>query len=437
VPSESNGKEEQIEGYVMSSHAFEAQLSIEQSDPNSPLYSATTFEDLELPKELLDGIYAKSFNKPSRIQGAALPVILGSKGTKVTNLIAQAQSGTGKTAAFTLAMLKRANPDLPYTQALCLCPTRELARQIYTEVCQIGKFTKHSPLLVVPEEPLPHVISAPIVIGTPGKVLDLLGRRKLLLNRLNTYVLDEADVMIDSQGLGDTSKRIQHALPKDCLVLLFSATFSEKVEKFAVSIVPDPKTNIRLEKEKISLEKIQQFYIDCKSENNKFSILSDLYGYMDVGQSIIFVQSVVGAQTLNKKMKDAGHTVSLIHGGKEASPQERDRVIDDFRKGTTKVLIASNVLARGIDILQVSLVINYDIPVGHSGIPDPETYIHRIGRSGRFGREGIAINFVHDNHSKSQLKQISDYYNKDIKELTVDKLDELPKMLRKLTLSGV
>jgi ATP-dependent RNA helicase DDX19/DBP5 len=148
------------------------------------------------------------------------------------------------------------------------------------------------------------------------------------------------------------------------------------------------------------------------------------------------LKTIHGAQQLKKRMTESGHTVSLIHGGKETTPQERDKTIDDFRKGLTKVLISSNVLARGIDILQVSLVINYDIPA--EGLKaDPETYIHRIGRSGRFGREGIAINFVHDAQSKEQLKYISDYYHKQIKELSISQLEELPKMLRKLALPGV
>jgi ATP-dependent RNA helicase DDX19/DBP5 len=309
-----------------------------------------------------------------------------------------------------------------------------LARQIYDVVCKMGKFTKHKPLLVISEERLPAKITNSIIIGTPGKVNDLITRGSLPTKSIKVFVLDEADVMLDTQGLAEQTLRIKRMLPKDCQNLFFSATFSDRVAEFANKVVPKPVTSIRLKKEELSLEKIKQYYVDCGSEKNKFDVLSDIYGYLNVGQSIIFVHTIKTAQALHRQMIDAGHTVSILHGGKEMSPADRDRIIDSFRNGAIKVLISTNVLARGIDILQVSLVINYDLPLDANNRPDPETYIHRIGRSGRFGRSGIAINFVHDAQSKAVLRAIGDYYKREILQLPVEKIEDLPRILKELNL---
>ncbi|KAL6043828.1 RNA helicase required for poly(A+) mRNA export [Balamuthia mandrillaris] len=267
----------------------EDKLIVDQSDPTSPLYSVHSFEELGLAPELLRGVYALGYNKPSRIQEAALPIALGNP---PQNLIAQAQSGTGKTAAFTLSMLSRSTPE-PYPQALCVCPTRELARQIHSVVSEMGKFSEIKPLLVVRDAPIPKTkITHQIVIGTPGKLLDLLKHRTLDTSRIKVFVLDEADEMLALQGLSPQTLRLKNALPgkgKNCQILLFSATYDDKVAKFAYQVVPKPHVSIRLERKQLSLDKIAQFYIDCGSEGNKFNVLAELYCYLSVGQSIIFV----------------------------------------------------------------------------------------------------------------------------------------------------
>jgi ATP-dependent RNA helicase DDX19/DBP5 len=399
---------------------------VEQDDPNSPLHSVKTFEQLNLKPELLQGIYGMGYNKPSKIQESTLPVILSEP---PRNIIAQAQSGTGKTAAFALGMLSRSDPLIQQPQALCVCPTRELARQILDVVSQMGKFTKIQIQLVVKDIIFPKLISAQIVIGTPGKILDLIKTRTLNTNNIKIFVLDEADQMIDKQGLGDQSIKLKKCLPPKCQILLFSATFKDQVRLFAGNIVPRPCFNISLKVSELTVDGIKQLYIDCKNEPNKFKILSEIYAYLTVGQSIIFVQTRRTAQELSDKMKASGHTVSLLHGGDEI---ERDRVIDDFRDGKTKVLITTNVLARGIDILTVMMVINFDIPLDADNKPDPQTYIHRIGRSGRFGRKGVAINFIHDDISKRNLKYIENYLQKPIQEFPSNKLEDIQTILEQL-----
>jgi len=403
---------------------------LEQQDPTSPLYSVRSFEELNLAKELLNGIYAMGFNRPSKIQEAALPIILAKE---PKNLIAQAQSGTGKTAAFVLCMLSRVDVNVNAPQALCVCPTRELARQIVDNVNKMGQFSKAKTQLVVKDTEVPKRIESQIVVGTPGRILDLIKNNVLALQKLKVFVLDEADIMIDREGLGEQSVKIRKMLPRTCQILLFSATFKPTVREFASRIVPQPCYDIRLKRKQLTLDGIKQLHIDCGSEEKKFDVLSDIYGYLTVGQSIIFVHTRKTAIDLTAKMLKAGHTVSLLHGGEDMSPSQRDKVIDDFRDAKTKVLITTNVLARGIDILQVMMVINYDLPLDVHNRPDTETYLHRIGRSGRFGRKGIAINFVHDDVSRKNLKYLEEFFQRQIPSLPIDQIPEIQNLLNAMT----
>jgi len=258
----------------------------------------------------------------------------------------------------------------------------------------------------------------------------LVKNRIIDMRKIKIFVLDEADMMLDEQGLKDTTMRVHQALPRQCQVLLFSATYDDEVTKFAMKIVPQPRTIIRLERSQLTLDKISQFYFKCQNDQQKFDTLSDIYAYLTIGQSIIFCQRKDTADWLAKNMRQAGHTVSLLHGNMESA--ERDKIIDDFRSGKTKVLVTTNVLARGIDILQITLVINYDVPVDRRGYPDFKTYLHRIGRSGRFGRSGIALNFISDERSFSVLKQIEEYFNRPIVPFPSGDLSQLDQMLREL-----
>ncbi|OQR99140.1 ATP-dependent RNA helicase DBP5 [Achlya hypogyna] len=430
-------------GQGLDDQEYTDSLTVLQNDPNTNLYSAVTFEELNLPENLLKGVYAMKFTKPSKIQSVALPMILANP---PENLIGQAQSGSGKTATFVLGMLYRASidPTLKQVQSLCLAPTRELARQIMAVANIMGKFCGIETFLAVPGNDVERgqTVTAQIVVGTPGRVESLIKKKQLNLKDLKIFVLDEADVMIDESGMRDRSLAIKKYSPHrasafvilatqirnaSCQILLFSATYADDVREFAEKLVPNHNI-ITVKKEKLSLDGIKQFWLDCKSQENKYEVLSDIFGLLNVGKSVIFVQSRETAKKLTASMREKGHSCGILHGA-DMAKEVRDKVLDEFRLGTTKVLITTNVLARGIDVLGVSLVVNFDIPVTRENRPDPETYLHRIGRTGRFGRKGAAINFVYDNKSKRDLAEIEAYYEKEIIEAPADDLEALEKLL--------
>ncbi|RIB02737.1 DEAD-domain-containing protein [Gigaspora rosea] len=401
---------------------------------DEPLLSVTKFEELNLSPNVLKGIYEMGFTTPSKIQAKALPLLLK---TPPQNMIGQSQSGTGKTAAFVLTMLSRIDYNLKAPQALCLTPSRELARQIMVEVRKMGKYT---PVITAEAIRESHVkasgksrheefAEAQLIVGTPGTVYDLLKKKVIEKKHMKIFVLDEADNMLDQQGLGDQSIRIKNMMPRECQIVLFSATYSNDVRSFATRFAPNA-NQFSLKVEELSVKTIKQFYMDCKNDEHKFEVLDDLYTLLTIGQSIIFVQKRETADRIAKRMTDKGHKVINLHGG--LSTAERDEVMDGFRKGSAKVLITTNVLSRGIDVLQVNLVINYDIPMDLSGRnPDFETYLHRIGRTGRFGRTGVSINFVHDAVSWEMVQAIQKHFQRDIVKVPTDDWDTVEKILRK------
>ncbi|XP_051947911.1 ATP-dependent RNA helicase DDX19A [Xyrauchen texanus] len=402
------------------------QVEVLQRDPNSPLYSVKTFEELRLKPQLLKGVYEMGFNRPSKIQENALPMMLAEP---PQNLIAQSQSGTGKTAAFVLAMLSHVDPTLKWTQCLCISPTYELALQTGKVIEQMGKF--------YPEVTLAYAVRGhrmergveireQIVIGTPGTVLVWCIKRKLIdPKKIKVFVLDEADVMIATQGHQDQSIRIQRMLPRGCQMLLFSATFEESVWKFAERIVPDPNI-IKLKREEETLDTIKQYYVLCNSKEDKFNALCNIYGAITIAQAMIFCHVNSENNRLAGQMSKEGHQVALLSG--EMVVEQRAAVIERFREGKEKVLITTNVCARGIDVEQVSVVINFDLPLDKDNNPDNETYLHRIGRTGRFGKRGLAINMVDSQRSMEILKTIERHFNKKILRLDTDDLDEIEKI---------
>lgn len=413
---------------VKSEYEVKVNLADLQADPNSPLYSVKSFEELGLAPELLKGLYAMKFQKPSKIQERALPLLLHNP---PKNMIAQSQSGTGKTAAFSLTMLTRVDVTLgDVTQAICLAPSRELARQTLEVIQEMGKFTKITSQLIVPDSFAKNqAIKAHVVVGTPGTVLDLMRRKLINLPQVKIFVLDEADNMLDKQGLGDQCIRVKKFLPKNAQLVLFSATFDESVRAYAKKVVPNANT-LELQRNEVNVGAIKQLYMDCNDENHKYEVLCELYGLLTIGSSIIFVSMKKTANTLYAKLKQEGHQVSILHG--DLQSQERDRLIDDFREGRSKVLITTNVLARGIDIPTVSMVVNYDLPTLPNGQPDPSTYIHRIGRTGRFGRKGVAISFVHDKKSYTVLSAIQKYFGDiEMTRVPTDDWDEVEKIVKK------
>ncbi|KAM6976952.1 ATP-dependent RNA helicase DDX19A [Aplochiton taeniatus] len=406
------------------------EVEVLQRDPNSPLFSIKTFEELRLKPQLLRGVYDMGFNRPSRIQENALPMMLAEP---PQNMIAQSQSGTGKTAAFVLAMLSHVNPDDKWTQCLCISPTYELALQTGKVIEQMGKYS--------PEVKLAYAIRGnrvergtklqeQLIIGTPGTVLDWCTKLKLIdPKKIRVFVLDEADVMIATQGHQDQSIRIQRQevmLPKDCQMLLFSATFEDSVWQFAERVVPDPNI-IKLKREEETLDTIKQYYMLCKEKEDKFSALCNLYGSITIAQIMIFCHTRRNASWLASELVKEGHQVALLSG--EMTVEQRAAVIDRFREGKEKVLVTTNVCSRGIDVEQVSVVVNFDLPVDMDGNPDNETYLHRIGRTGRFGKRGVAINMVDSQRSMDILNVIENHFNRKIEKLHTDDIDEIRKKI--------
>eukprot|EP00069_Balaena_mysticetus_P000398 bmy_14560T0 len=345
------------------------------------------------------------------------------------NLIAQSQSGTGKTAAFVLAMLSRVEPAERYPQCLCLSPTYELALQTGKVIEQMGRFHPELKLAyAVRGNKLERgqKISEHIVIGTPGTVLDWCSKLKFIdPKKIKVFVLDEADVMIATQGHQDQSVRIQRMLPRNCQMLLFSATFEDSVWKFAQKVVPDPNI-IKLKREEETLDTIKQYYVLCNSRDEKFQALCNIYGAITIAQAMIFCHTRKTASWLAAELSKEGHQVALLSG--EMVVEQRAAVIERFREGKEKVLVTTNVCARGIDVEQVSVVINFDLPVDKDGNPDNETYLHRIGRTGRFGKRGLAVNMVDSKHSMNILNRIQEHFNKKIERLDTDDLDEIEKI---------
>ncbi|MCJ1376237.1 RNA helicase required for poly(A+) mRNA export [Loxospora ochrophaea] len=390
---------------------MEYDVNVKLANESSPLLSVKTFEELGLNQNILKGIYNMRFQRPSKIQEKALPLLLANP---PTNLIGQSQSGTGKTAAFVLNMLTRLDLSTPEMQrspqALCLAPTRELARQIIGVIQVMGQFvegiTVAGSIKLDPSMRNQRVESS-IVVGTPGTTLDMIKRRQLDPMKIKVLVLDEADNMLDQQGLGEQCLRVKMMLPKTVQVVLFSATFPENVVKYATKFAPNS-NQITLRHEELTVEGIKQLYMDCTSELNKYEVLVKLYGLMTIGSSIIFVKRRDTAIEIDRRMTAEGHKVASLTGGYEGA--DRDRIIDSFREGTAKVLITTNVLARGIDVQSVSMVINYDVPEDANRRPDPQTYLHRIGRTGRFGRVGVSISFVYNKPSWEALMQIQEYF---------------------------
>lgn len=414
---------------IQSSYEVQVKLADLQADPNSPLYSVKSFEELGLNENLLKGLYAMKFTKPSKIQEKALPLLLSNP---PTNMIAQSQSGTGKTAAFSLTMLSRVEETLKAPQCICLSPTRELARQTMEVIQTMGKFTGITTQLIVPGS-IERGVKADgqIIVGTPGIILSLAKTRQLDFSKIKVYVLDEADNMLDAQGMGDQSLRVKRLLPKECQLVLFSATFPDQVRKYSEKMVPNANT-LQLKQEELNVDAIKQLYMDCDDEDHKFKVLTELYGLMTIGSSIIFVARRDTANKLYAKMKQEGHTVSVLHS--DLDNTTRDQLIDDFREGRSKVLITTNVLARGIDIASVSMVVNYDLPVDKDGNPDPSTYLHRIGRTGRFGRVGVSISLVSDRKSFEVLTAIKNYFGDGIEMTRVptDDWDEIEEIITKV-----
>ncbi|KAK2173201.1 hypothetical protein NP493_893g01081 [Ridgeia piscesae] len=370
------------------------------------------FDDMELKEELLRGIYAYGFEKPSAIQQRAIiPCIKGH------DVIAQAQSGTGKTATFAVAILQKLDMNLKECQALILAPTRELAQQIQKVVIALGDYMQaqcHACIGGTNVRDDIHRLSSGVhvVVGTPGRVFDMINRRALNIRYIKMFVLDEADEML-SRGFKDQIYDVFRTLNENIQVILLSATMPVDVLDVTKRFMREP-IRILVKKEELTLEGIRQFYIEVEREEWKLDTLCDLYETLTITQAVIFCNTRRKVEWLTEKMHARDFTVSAIHGDMEQS--QRDVIMREFRSGSSRVLITTDLLARGIDVQQVSLVINYDLPTNR------ENYIHRIGRGGRFGRKGVAINFVTSDDHRT-LKDIETFYNTQVEEMPMNVAD--------------
>ncbi|CAJ2631069.1 unnamed protein product [Trifolium pratense] len=366
-----------------------------------------SFEEMGIKDNLLRGIYQYGFDKPSAIQQRAVaPIIQG------RDVIAQAQSGTGKTSMIALTVCHLVDTSVREVQALIVSPTRELASQTEKVISAIGDYTNIRAHACVGGKSVGEDIrklehgGVHVVSGTPGRVLDMIKRRTLGTRAIKLLVLDESDEML-SRGFKDQIYDVYRYLPPDLQVVLVSATLPHDILEMTNKFMTDP-VRILVKRDELTLEGIKQFFVAVEREEWKFDTLCDLYDILTITQAVIFCNTRRKVDWLTEKLRNNNFTVSSMHS--DMPQRERDAIMGEFHAGTTRVLITTDVWARGIDVQQVSLVINYDLPNNR------ELYVHRIGRSGRFGRKGVSINFVKNDDIKI-LRDIEQYYSTQIIDL--------------------
>jgi|TARA_B110000285_G_scaffold43460_1_gene48351 superfamily II DNA/RNA helicase len=365
-----------------------------------------SFDELDINENILRGIYSHGFEKPSQIQIQSIPIILSGK-----DLIAQAQSGTGKTGAFSIGNLAMIDESLSQIQSIIVVPTRELADQVYKVISELSSYTKITILKVIGGTHVgecrrelsknPHV-----VVGTPGRILDMISKRDLPTMHVKMLTFDEADEIL-SQGFKSDIHDIIQSCDKNAQICLFSATLPDEILELTEKFMNEPH-KVLVKKEALTLEGIQQFFVNVKHNDWKYDVITDLYDTINVGQCIIYLNSKNKIEEMYDRLNKDNFPVGYITGDRSGS--ERNEVMEQFRAGTLRILLSSDLLARGIDIQQLSLVINFDLP------REKETYIHRIGRSGRYGRKGVAINLINDREI-DYLKSIEEFYDTKINEM--------------------
>ena len=342
-----------------------------------------SFDDMDIPEKILRGVYSVGFEKPSEIQRrGVVPIAQG------RDVLAQAQSGTGKTGTFVIGSLSRIDPSIQQLQVLVLVPTHELASQICSVASGIGTYIGVKTHSAIGGSPVREDIEAlrkgcQFLVGTPGRIYDLCNRGVLKRDTIRVLIMDEADQMLEDR------------------VCLFSATMPPDIVKFTDGILQDP-VRILIGTADVPLQGIKQYYVPLEQDEWKFDVLCDIYSQLHINQAIIYCNKQQRADWLAMKMKDAKFTLECFHGGMSA--EERKNRMDQFRKGSCRVLISTDVTARGIDVQQVSTVINYELPV------DKSNYIHRIGRTGRYGRKGMTINLVGPSELR-QKQEIESYWS--------------------------
>lgn len=374
----------------------------------------TNFSELQINERIKRAIEDLGYEQPSPIQSKAIPVFLEGK-----DLIGQAQTGTGKTAAFSIPLLNNIDPDDRSLQAIVLCPTRELAIQVSEEVRKLAKYLNGIKTLpIYGGQPIDRQIKAlkggvQVVIGTPGRVIDHINRRTLKVQNVKTVVLDEADEMLD-MGFREDIETILSNIPEDRQTALFSATMPKSILDLTVKYQKEP-INIKVVRKELTVSNIKQFYIETRN-SNRLEVLTRLIDVYNPKLSVVFTNTKKGADELVSDLQARGYGADSLHG--DMKQVQRDIVMEKFRSSTIDILVATDVAARGIDIDDVECVINYELP------QDEEYYVHRIGRTGRAGREGIAFSFVFGREMR-KLKDIERYTKSKIMKHSIPTVDDV------------
>jgi len=369
-----------------------------------------TFDEMNLNDELVRGIYNYGFEQPSKIQQLAIVPM-----SQRNDILAQSQSGTGKTGAFTIGALSTVDSTLKAPQVLVICPTRELSQQTERVAQAIGSYMNLKVLSATGGNQIRADVSAlksgaQFIVGTPGRVFDLICRGELSVEHIQYVILDEADQMLEDLFADQIRSILNSKFPSSTRLALFSATMPKNVLEIAENYLNNP-VRILLPPDEVTLEGIKQYYVQLDREDWKLPVLLDLYQQITVNQALIYVNKRQKAEWLAKQLSSHGFTLEFIHGEMEVA--ERKKRMEDFRSGMTRVLISTDLLARGIDVQQVSLVINYEMPIQR------ENYVHRIGRSGRYGKKGSAINLICGDEMNA-VKEIETHYSTTIMELPED-----------------
>lgn len=384
------------------------------------------FEEIDLSNDMQKGISAMGFEEASPIQEKSIPIILEGK-----DIIGQAQTGTGKTAAFGIPILEKIDPNNKNLQALVLCPTRELSIQVSEEINKLGKFKRGIKVLpVYGGQPISRQIKAlkkgvQIVIGTPGRVIDHINRRTLKTDNIKFMVLDEADEMFD-MGFRDDMELVISGLQEDRQTIFFSATMPKAIIEFASKYQNKPEI-VKVVHKELTVPNVEQYYFELKS-HMKTEILSRLIDLHDPNLTVVFCNTKKKVDELVGELQGRGYSADGLHG--DLKQNQRDTVMGKFRKGNIDILVATDVAARGLDVDEVDLVINYDIP------QDDEYYVHRIGRTARAGREGMAFSFVSGRDSQ-KLRSIQKYTKTKIKRRDIPTLKDLENINTKNILNKV
>lgn len=342
------------------------------------------FENYDLSKEVLQAVSDMGFEELSPIQAGAIPNLLDG-----VDVIGQAQTGTGKTAAFGIPIVERVDPSEKYIQAMVLCPTRELCIQVAEEISKLAKYKKGLKVLpIYGGQPIERQISAlkkgvQIVIGTPGRTIDHIRRKTIRTGEVKIFVLDEADEMFD-MGFRDDIELVLGHMPMERQTTFFSATMAPDIVNFAKKYQSNPKI-VKVVHKEMTVPKVNQFYYDLQP-HMKTEILSRVLDIYNPTLTVVFCNTKKMVDELASSLRERGYSADGLHG--DLKQQQRDAVMRKFRTGSIDILVATDVAARGIDVDDVDLVINYDLP------QDDEYYVHRIGRTARAGREGTAISFV-------------------------------------------